>query len=179
MVQYVNKFGRKGGRGLRPWLLIPKVLGVATYFGGTVAATSLAFVTQPTTIEEHQALARVIGSIFLFAAVPGLIVAIVCGAGLLIHHGRPFLRLRWLQVKLGVLLVTIPALHLWMSSHVKHLGAFDAAADGPLPEATLTAIRGGLIVATVTAAMVIVLGRHKPRLGQRPVVKGKVEEATA
>ena len=132
MATYVNKFGRKGGRGLRPWLLIPKVLGVGVYFGGTVAATSLAFVTQPRTVGEHRALAEVIGSIFLFAAVPGLIVAIVCGVGLLIQHGRPFLRLRWLQVKLAVLLATIPALHLWMSSHVKRLSAFDPAQSGRL-----------------------------------------------
>ena len=34
---YTNIFGRKPGRGVRPWLLIPKVIAVATFVGGYVA----------------------------------------------------------------------------------------------------------------------------------------------
>lgn len=176
MAAYVNKFGRKGGRGLRPLLLIPKVLGVGAYFGGVTAATALAFSTHPASIAEFHALADTISRIFLFAAVPGLVVAILCGIGLLIYHGRVFWRLRWFQVKFALVVVSVPVLHLWMSTHVRFLRTYDPAETTMPPEGALMWIRGGLVAAMTTGAMIIVLGRHKPRLGQRPIVKTQASE---
>ncbi len=166
MADYVNQHGRKWGRGGRPWLLIPKVLGAAAYFGGVLAALVIACTTQPETADQVQTLGGALSVIFLYAAVPGLVVAIVCGAGLLWMHGRPLLRMRWIWAKVIVVALTVPPLHLWMSMMVRHLRLWDPAADSLPASSALAQIRIGLIITLVLAAAIIWLGRHKPRLGQ-------------
>ncbi len=52
-----NQFGRKGGRGLRPWLLLPKMLAVGLYLGGLAAATLLRW-ARPEDVETTHLLFR-------------------------------------------------------------------------------------------------------------------------
>ena len=161
---------------MRPWLLIPKVLGVAMYFGGVTAAAAIAFSASPATAAEHQAVATSIARIFLFAAVPGLVLAILCGLALLASHGKPFLRLRWLQVKLALLVVTIPLFHIWISGMVADLRQVEQVTTDV--DATFAVLRVALLLAAALAVIVIVLGRHKPRLGQGPGSRTTQETST-
>jgi len=106
--------------------------------------------------------------IFLFVAIPGLVVAILGGLGLLFLHGRPVWRRRWLRVKLALLAITLPVFHLWTSALVRRLRFLE---DGENGAPVMERLRMLLVAAVVTGAVAIVLGRHKPRLGQR-VVRG-------
>src|SRR5437870_5135224 len=51
--EYMNVRGRTGGRGGRPWLIVPKYLFVAIFVGGLVSLLVLAFLQpEPTRLEE-------------------------------------------------------------------------------------------------------------------------------
>lgn len=157
-----NIHGRKPGRGIRPWLLLPKVLCVGVYFGGVVAATFL-WITADRTAPPLAALNQV-SRLFLYVNVPALLAAIVLGILLFFQHPRQFIRLRWFQVKLVTLVLTIPAGHLFTSSRVRMLRqAFEQGQSDADNAGQLTAC---LLVMVVLTAWVILLGRLKPRLGQ-------------
>lgn len=165
MMMYRNVHGRTPGRGLRPWLLIPKVLGVAVYFGGLVAAAAVigAFYADGGAAASRQQwidLTYTLRAIFVFAAVPGLLLAIVCGVGLLWHSRWVLWRMRWMKLKAAILIVTIPLLHLFMSSRLVHVREHGEGG------AAMVQFNIALAAAIAFAVMVIFLGRHKPRLGQ-------------
>lgn len=177
MVKYRNVHGRKGGRGLRPWLLIPKVLGAGTYFGGLIAAAAViggfyANAGGEATRQQWVDLANTLRAIFVYAAVPGVTIAILCGVALLWHSGWALWRMRWMKVKATVVVLTIPVLHLFMSGRLAEVR--EAGAGG----AAMTQFNIGLAAAIVMAGLVIFLGRHKPRLGQgvRPVTRRRPAE---
>jgi len=126
---FTNKHGRQFTRGVRPFLLLPKVLCVAAYFGGLIA---MLLVDRPMRLHE----------LLVLPAGGG---AVVFGALLLLAHRSVLIRMRWLQVKLLLVAVGLIGGHVWY------------AAGGSIAANT---------VLLVNATLLIVLGRHKPRLGQ-------------
>lgn len=126
---FANIHGRRQTRGLRPYLLIPKVLCVAGYFGGL-----LTMLVSTDASRIHRLI-----------VLPSLIGAGLLGALLLALHGPILLRMRWLQVKLAAA-VGLGLGHAWY---------LQGGGTGPVI---------GLLVG---AGVVVWLGRHKPRLGQR------------
>jgi len=148
-----------------------KVIGVAMYLGGMTAAVAIVCCVSPESAGQWTQLADTLRAVFVFAAVPGLLVAIVCGVVLSRMHGGVLWRMRWLRVKMAVLVVAVPVLHLWVSGIVAEIRTA-AMSDTPdtLDAASLDGhlqmLRLALILATVITAAVVVLGRHKPRLGQ-------------
>ncbi|MCC7406554.1 MAG: hypothetical protein IT442_00675 [Phycisphaeraceae bacterium] len=151
-----NLHGRKPGRGIRPWLLIPKVLSFATLLGGLIAALGIALSARQDDPASAQQAARTIAVIVHWTIIPGGAGAFLFGLLLLLQHPAVFLRLRWLQLKL-VLLPALILLHLY----TRHLNK--SLPDHP---ADLTALRGMLLAAVLLTALIIFLGRHKPRLTQ-------------
>lgn len=156
MVAYANRWGRRPGRGLRPWLLIPKLVSVAVCFGGLVAALVVRLV-RPDDVE-------LAGTLFKLVIVPALLVAMLLGAALVWHHGPVLLRMRWLQLKLALVVVGVPGLHLFLASRLH--GLRQAPVGSPAHAASATQFTIGLGVALAWALVLIFLGRHKPRLGQ-------------
>ncbi len=165
---YVNRFGRKPGRGLRPWLLIPKVIAVAAGFGGTAAAwvAFLRFDSGPRDRVIQQA--RLIADLIDWLVYPSVAAAVVLGVALLALHGRPLWRMRWLWMKVGLVMLVMPWPVRYVRVQVDGLIHADPATHGSSPAAAVAAGQGGLAVALALWVVVIVLGRHKPRLGQRP-----------
>ena len=166
MPAYRNVHGRWPGRGIRPWLLGPKVLCVNVYFGALIAAAvvwSLATLragTDPPPLELLHALRL----LFLCAVVPALLGAMLFGTLLFFQHPRQFLRLRWWQVKMAMIAVMVPTAHLYMSAHLAAARA--AALDGARPDAAMRQFGAALAMLIALSAVVILLGRLKPRLGQ-------------
>lgn len=166
MADYANKHGRRPGRGLRPWLLIPKVLCVAALFGGFLAASVLLHTHHPTTHAQWADLIESVSTLFLRLIVPAVFCVVILGVLLLVQHWRVFLAMRWVRLKLMLLLLALPPLHLtgrWLIGEARL-----ALAEGDLDRVaelmgrfTLTAD-----LAIVALAVVMVIGRHKPRLGQ-------------
>jgi hypothetical protein len=169
MNPYVNRYGRRGGRGFRPLLLMPKVLSVAAFFGGTVAAAVIAFFP-PSSWPQRREWVELLGLLFRGLIVPALIASLLLGAALLWQQGRVLLRMRWLRGKLITLVVAVPTLHWFLSAQLGRLraaaGAPEVAGAGSAWAAALLLLRVGLLVAVGVVAWLIVLGRHKPRLGQ-------------
>lgn len=162
-----NIYGRKGGRGLRPFLLIPKVLAVATFFGALVVATVIVWTVEPRGGQQWDHVGRTVSMIFRRVAVPALVAAIVFGLLLWLQHPRALIGMRWLQVKLILLAVALPLLHWYNSDRVAQLVAYesDGAVTGP-PD-VLWQVRWGMLVSIVVMTAVVILGRHKPRLQQK------------
>jgi hypothetical protein len=153
-----NKFGRKPGRGARPWMLLPKVIAVGVFFGA-VATAAMIFFRGPGDDMSHAAWVGLIADVFRFVAVPALIAAMLFGAMLFMQHPRLFLLQRWFQVKAALIVGGVPAGHLFMASRIH---AYRTQATDQLH----TQIAVGLIVTLAWTACIIMLGRHKPKLGQ-------------
>ncbi len=153
-----NIHGRRWGRGLRPWLLIPKYLCVAMALGGVVAAGVLTQHLQSLPVEQRGDVCESIGRLFRWQIIPAVAAAGMLGVGLLLQHWRILLRMRWLQAKLALVFVGIPALHVGLSTALGDLRRRPASSAGGLAV--------GLGIAVALLVMVIILGRLKPRLGQ-------------
>ncbi len=154
---------RRQTRGLRPWFLIPKVFSIAVYFG-TIACTLALWLRgpQPTAAPDayRQLLAQVRFLVYCISW-PALGLVIVLGMALFLQCPRAFVRMRWMQVKLFTIFVLLPAAQFyiaWALGHVTTNINSEKVAGWPLTLA--------LCLALVVAGFLIVLGRHKPRLGQ-------------
>ncbi len=100
MPTHTNKHGRRPGRGLRPWVLIPKILSVSALFGGFLATTILLHTNHPQTREQWQTLIETVSILFTHLIVPAVMCVILLGILLLLMHFRAFLSMRWVWVKL-------------------------------------------------------------------------------
>jgi uncharacterized membrane protein len=164
-----NGFGRKGGRGVRPWLLIPKVIAVAIYVGGLATVLGLWIVSDFASIPlgdpRRELVLRVVSRLMVFVVVAALLIAIALGIALFLQHPRIFARSRWFQVKAALIAFVIPVSHFycrWCFTRLAHVT--DAAINASLAR-QLTA---GLIFALVGSCVIDIIGRLKPRCGQNP-----------
>jgi len=168
MAAYVNKHGRRGGRGIRPYLLMPKVIGVALLLGGTVANGVIAWSTDPAALQQLQYAAAMIRQITRWVVDPGLILAVIFGVLLLVQHPHIMLRMRWLQVKLAIVVVCLPPL-MYLQVRMLHTMQHHDPVTNSLTPAMATEYFRWLVCLTAGVLVILILlGRHKPRLGQRP-----------
>jgi uncharacterized membrane protein len=168
MAGYVNKHGRRPGRGLRPWLLLPKLLAVSVFLGGLVAALALWLEGGWHRLDKADparlALVERVSRLFICVIVPALLAAMTLGLALLLHHGRIMLRLRWLQVKLVLVAIGVPTMHHFMSDRLGQLRR--AATEQVWNTAAADHFTWGLVGLIAWTACLVALGRLKPRLGQ-------------
>jgi uncharacterized membrane protein len=165
----INRYGRKAGRGIRPWLLLPKVVAVAIYLGGLAAVLGIWLISDFTSLDladPRRAMAlRLTSRLIIFIVVPALLLAMVLGVGLLLQFPRLMLRMRWLQVKLISLAILIPSTHLVCSSRL-HL--IRQATDQATSDHLARQFAWGMCLALAGSLWVVVLARLKPQLGQNP-----------
>ncbi len=165
---YRNIHGRRGGRGLRPWLLIPKYLLVGVYIGG-LASVAIGILGRdaPATPDQWQTESQLVGRMFTRVIVPALIGVLMLGVLLALSHPGVFIRTRWFQVKLLLVAVMVPAMHTHMRGKALALRSAiesDLAAAGVVRQELLV----GTLITLAWSAVIIILGRLKPRLGQNP-----------
>lgn len=159
-----NIHGRRATRGLRPFLLVPKVLAVAALLGGILAAAAIW--SARVRLGPASAVAGV-NVILLRVCLPAWILSVAFGLLLFMQHPREFARMRWMRVKLLWLALALPVSG-WIA--VRGLASLEAMARGD--GSTLTGAAAsrhvtlGLGMLIASAAVTIVLGRQKPRLGQ-------------
>ena len=165
--EYRNIHGRRPGRGVRPWLLVPKIVGAAVLLGGLVSLLVLVFArSQPTDASDWARHADLIRRAFTQVIVPALIATLLIGLLLALAHPGIFLRMRWLQAKLATMAVFVPTLHFYMSRRSVALGHAITRDDFATAEALREQLFRGTVAAVAFVLIVIVLGRLKPRLGQ-------------
>ncbi|HEY7087424.1 MAG TPA: hypothetical protein VH518_04995 [Tepidisphaeraceae bacterium] len=171
--EIVNIYGRKGGRGIRPWLLLPKVIAVAIYVGGLTGVLGLWLASDFTSLELNDPRRALVldqvSRLMVFLVVPALLVAIIFGIALLLQHPKQLLRMRWLQVKLIGLAILIPSSHFYCRARFTLLRQ---ATDHTQSDEWARQLTLGLLVALLGSICVVILGRLKPRLGQNPARAG-------
>ena len=159
-----NIYGRRWGRGLRPWLILPKYVCVSLFIGGLGAAGVV--LTSPSEGPTAVYHAELFGRLFTRAIVPGLVGAIVLGILLLLIHPWAFFRMRWFQLKLALIAVGVPGLHLYMRGRSLAWKAALRAGDFAAADGIRRELLAGLGVAVIFGVVIAILGRIKPRLGQ-------------
>jgi len=153
-------------RGGPPWFLLPKLVLVAVLLGGFVCVLILILTTPRRDPNEWQALLDVLGTLFRWVIVPASFGVVVFSLLLFAKMRRWFLARRWAQVKLVLLVVTLPTSHLAARSI---FGAMRREVAQPAPEGLtgLLTLFTALVVATIAVLVVTLwLARFKPRLGQ-------------
>jgi uncharacterized membrane protein len=163
-----NMYGRRGGRGVRPWLLVPKVVAIALYVGGLAAVTFIWVGSRYNAMAPDDArrqwVLNLVGRMMVFFVVPALLIAMVLGVLLLLQHPRVYLRMRWLRVKLLLLLIVIPFGHFWCRTQTLKLR--DAGTSIEARNVAASRLSMGLIGTLIGSIGVVVIGRSRPRLGQ-------------
>ena len=165
---YVNVYGRKGGRGGRPYLIVLKLICVAGFLGGLMTLLALTLVGEtPASQQEWQVRADLISTAYRWVIIPGVTGAEIAGLILLASVWRVLIRMRWLIVKAVVVLVCMPSFHLILSDRSEDLHAVvSAGADLPAAAAIHTQMQAGAAAALAVGIVILILGRIKPRLGQ-------------
>ncbi len=171
-IQEHHPHGRKGGRGLRPWLLIPKVICVAVFLGSYSSATLLWFYFRGGASAGTLWPIEGVSLIFRWLVIPSLSATLLFGGLLLLQYPGVFIRRRWLQVKLLLVAVLLPILHFAARRaflEVKR-GFLD---DGlPFDHAAMQSpcLRFSVLLPAglLTILLLVFMGRYKPRLDQTP-----------
>jgi len=168
--RYQNVHGRRWGRGARPYLLMAKIVFVAVFVGGLISLLTLVLISPlPATDEGRHIFADALHRAYAWLIVPSLAGAMIMGVALSASFWRAAVRMRWLQVKALLIVVCVPMLHVFMRKRSLTLQSL-ARADGTDTQ-VLANLRDEILIGTaavlVFAVLVVLLGRLKPRLGQR------------
>ncbi len=150
---------RQGGRGLRPALLLPKMLAVGLLLGSLAGGVVLAAaLPQAADANQRRWTLLLLQRLFDWLIIPSSAAAVLFGALLFFQHPRVFWRLRWLRVKLLLVALALPGAHLYLSHQMaSQLNDGNARGRGLL---------WGLAAMLAAAILIAVIGRHKPRFGQ-------------
>lgn len=165
----INIHGRRGGRGLRPWMLIPKVVAFSVYIGGLTTVLGLWIASDFTSLgldDPRRALVlRLVGRLMVYVVVPALLVTIGLGIALLMQFPAVMLRMRWMQLKLASLMLLVPASHFFCETRfvILRQATEKALSDSAARQFTL-----GIACALIGSIWIVALGRLKPRFGQSP-----------
>lgn len=165
---YANVHGRKGGRGLRPWLLIPKVLAVAGFLGSLASALACVMLMETNTLDQWRAMVDAVESIIEKVMVPCAFATVGFGVALLALHWRALIRQRWMRVKAVLMAIGLPACHFWARGVFEFIEEQVERGGSPEgPTGALECFQMALATGIVLLITLIWLGRHKPRLGQK------------
>ncbi len=159
--------GRKRGRGVRPWLLSAKFIGLTGFLGGLTSLGAMGIVgPTPSTQEGWELLRALSRAIFFPCVFCGLVLAVLAGACLFGRQATVYFKLRWFRVKLVALTIFIPGCHLWVRGHVTRM--YDAIEDGRLADAAASyqVVSIAYLVSAGIFILIALVSRHKPRLGE-------------
>lgn len=164
-----NIYGRRPGRGLRPYLIVLKILSVACFFGGLMAVLAGVLLgAEPQDVDGWRQQVSVVHRIYSYVIIPGVAAALVLGTLLFSTIWQAMIRMRWFVVKMVLVLLAVPALHLYLRMRML---ALKATLAQPHPDLSSAAdlrdeLIAGTLLAIAFAVAAIILGRVKPRLGQ-------------
>jgi uncharacterized membrane protein len=95
-----------------PWALYPKLISVCALLGGFLCALALIQALPRENLEDWGRLLDAVSPIFLLVIVPASFTTVLFSVCMFWPRRRELLRERWMQVKLGLIVATLPALHL-------------------------------------------------------------------
>ncbi|MCG3136355.1 MAG: hypothetical protein HJJLKODD_00184 [Phycisphaerae bacterium] len=164
---YINRYGRRGGRGVRPYFLIPKLLLLAILLGSYTSAMALWLGYRGHIFgNEHWPLVA-ISFLFRRMIIPALLGTLFFGLLLWLQHPRIFLARRWLQLKL-LLILSLPIVHY--QARFRFMELQNGVQQSPVNDKLIEQLGGRftmlLVAGWLLMVIIVILGRLKPRLGQ-------------
>jgi hypothetical protein len=142
---------------------------VAILLGGFVCSLVLILATPRESLDDWRALVDAVGTIFKLVLVPASFATVVFTLLLFWPRRRWFLRQRWAQVKVALLVLTLPALHLIargvFTSVRREVESETGSPEGPTGQ--LEFFTDLVVLSIVVLLVALWLARFKPRLGQR------------
>lgn len=166
--KHINIHGRRWGRGLRPYLIIVKLVCVSGFLGGLTALLALVFLGPPPEDARHwQEMALWIHRAYVRLILPSLWGAMFTGILLLIPIWKYIVRMRWFVLKLVIIASFALPMHLLMRACTLILqGEVAEPIDLTKAARTLDMLYIGTGMTLLFGLVLLVLGRIKPRLGQ-------------
>ena len=166
---------------MRPFLLIPKIISICAIWG-VLAACALLILCAPESAhrsatgyltDTHQLLTQ-LSHLNNILIIPALILANIFGLLLFLDEPRIFIRLRWLQAKMLLILLAYPPLFAFLHAKLFDVRSLIATAlNNNSAEQTVSRLQHDLQIinlsiftALILTTLIIILGRHKPKLGQ-------------
>ncbi|QQE11852.1 hypothetical protein JD969_20640 [Planctomycetota bacterium] len=192
---YKNRLGRKSGRGMRPWFLIPKIISICAIWGVLLACAALILCAPDTAhlpaveqLNTSRQLLTQITQLLHYLIIPALVLANIFGLLLFLDEPRIFIRLRWLQTKMLLIIIAYPILFAFLNTKLSQSQSLIATTitkttilnhqsatikQQPILDRAITqtslnlqVINWSLLIILILTTLVIILGRHKPKLGQ-------------
>ena len=190
---YKNKNGRKQTRGMRPWFLIPKIISICAIWGGLAAFLIVILCAQPADREavqtwphNHLFTLNILTALLHYLIVPTVVLANIFGLLLFLDAPRIFIRLRWLQTKMLIIIFAYPILLGFMNAILEHsrsmlsliirsnAGTYELLDTAfarkfstiHFIDMYLQILMYTTVIALLVTTVIIWLGRHKPKLGQ-------------
>jgi uncharacterized membrane protein len=137
---------------------MPKYFFVSLIIGGLFAILIASIASRvAATDQQTQFALAMIRAVFRYQVVPATAGAVLFGILLLLQHPREFLSMRWMRVKLALVIIAVPSAHLVTSTAVRRLAGTEH------PQTSLVPILSASLVVFIAIAL---LGRLKPRLNQ-------------
>src|SRR5262245_27213275 len=156
-----------------PILRAFRLLGLIGFLGGLAALSALwAFGPTPASIEQWHIKIAEIKAIFFACSFLGIVILIIVGSISWWRHRRVLNRQRWFRLMIGMLLMAIPASHLWARTTAETL--YEVVEAGRMDEAAVLWRQLGTAYTVSLAVMLLIvcIATVKPRLGQGPVRDG-------
>ena len=95
-----------------PWALYPKLISMSALLGGFFCVLALIYTATLDSLDAWHQLLDAISPLFLFVIVPASFTTVLFSVIMFWPRRRELLRERWMQVKLALIVATLPALHL-------------------------------------------------------------------
>lgn len=149
-----------------PWPLVPKIACVALLLGSFASVEVLTRALPRATAEDWRRLVEAVGTLFVTLIVPASFGTVAFSLLLLWPQRRTFFRQRWAQLKVGLLVLTLPALHL--AARGVFTGLRGEVGAGHLDAATASLATFRLLVEATVVVLLVAIGlaRAKPPWGR-------------
>jgi hypothetical protein len=148
-------------------LRLVRFVGLIGFLGGLAALASLwAFGPRAADAAQWHLLLSAMRSVFYPCFFAGVLLLVISGTTIWWRRRKTLNQQRWFRVMMVMVMVAVPALHIWARLTMMKLDA--AIHDARLIEAAglWNTLGGAYVIALVVFMAVSVIGMFKPRFGQ-------------
>jgi len=146
-----------------PWALYPKLVSVCVVLGGFASVLVLTLVHPRDDLEAWRRMLDVVSPLFLYLIVPASFLLAVTSVAMLVPRWRELLRQRWMQVKLILVVATLPALHLMARSTFEAMRREVRPGSSPEGPTGLFGLFQNLVIASLVVVLAALwIARYKP-----------------
>lgn len=145
-----------------PWALYPKLISMSALLGGFLCVLALIYTATLDSLDKWHQLLDVISPLFLYVIVPASFTTVLFSVIMFWPRRRELVRERWMQVKLALIVATLPALHLLARDAFQAIRQ-EVANGSPEGPTGLLGYFTFLVVTSIVVLLVAIwVARYKP-----------------